>query len=82
MSKRHIFYFGHACPKSEMRNFVFISHQTGQFETQKFKNLCSSCLRTCLHHMVILRSKNKNTDFFVILAQVLYYILTYFIILA
>ena len=34
----------------------------------KIKTLCSSSLWTCLHHMVILRSQNKITDFFMILA--------------
>ena len=34
----------------------------------KIKKLCSSSLRTCLNHMVILRSQNKITDFFMILA--------------
>ena len=27
----------------------------------------NTCLWTCLHHLVILRSKNKNTDLFMIL---------------
>ena len=35
--------------------------------TQIIKN-CSSILCTCLHHMVILRTRNKITDFFMILA--------------
>ena len=30
--------------------------------------ICSSSLCTCLHHMVILRTQNKITDFFMILA--------------
>ena len=30
--------------------------------------MCSSSLCTCLHHMVILRTRNKITDFFMILA--------------
>ena len=34
----------------------------------KFKNFCSSSLWTCLHHMVILRSQSKITDFLMILA--------------
>ena len=34
----------------------------------KIKKNCSSSLWTCLHHMVILRSQNKITDFFMILA--------------
>ena len=33
-----------------------------------FLKNCSSCLWTCLHHMVILKSQNKITDFFMILA--------------
>ena len=33
---------------------------------EKLKNFCS--LWTCLHHMVILRSRNKIADFFMILA--------------
>ena len=34
----------------------------------KIKTLCSSSLWKCLHHMVILRSQNKITDFLMILA--------------
>ena len=34
----------------------------------KIKNLSSSSLWTCLHHMVMLRSQNKISDFFMILA--------------
>ena len=34
----------------------------------KNKKNCSSSLWTCLHHMVILRTQNKITDFFMILA--------------
>ena len=34
---------------------------------KKLKN-CSSSLWTCLHHMVILRTRNKTTDFLMILA--------------
>ena len=34
----------------------------------KIKKNCSSSLWTCLHHMVILRTQNKITDFFMILA--------------
>ena len=30
--------------------------------------ICSSSLCTCLHHMVILRTRNKITDFLMILA--------------
>ena len=36
--------------------------------TKNNKNFCSSSLCTCLHHMVIIRSQNKITDFFMILA--------------
>ena len=35
--------------------------------TKIMKN-CSSSLCTCLHHMVILRTRNKITDFFMILS--------------
>ena len=49
-------------------NFVSISSLTGECAAEKFKNFCSSSLLTCLHHMVILRSQNKNTDFLMILA--------------
>ena len=34
----------------------------------KFIKNCSSSLCTCLHHMVILRTRNKITDFLMILA--------------
>ena len=34
----------------------------------KIENFSSSSLWTCLHHMVILRSRNKITDFLMILA--------------
>ena len=50
-------------------NFVSISSLTGECAAQKFeKNFCSSSPWTCLHHMVILRSQNKITDFLMILA--------------
>ena len=49
-------------------NFVSISSLTGECAAEKFKNFCSSSLWTCLHHMVILRSQNKITDFLLILA--------------
>ena len=51
-----------------IRNFVSISSLTGECAAEKLKNFCSSSLWTCLHHMVILRSQNKITDFFMILA--------------
>ena len=46
-------------------NFVFISRLTSFYNAQhkKLKNVRSSSLWTCLHHMVILKSQNKNTDF-------------------
>ena len=34
----------------------------------KIKKNCSSSLCTCLHHMVILGTRNKITDFLMILA--------------
>ena len=34
----------------------------------KIIKICSSSLSTCLHHMVILRTRNKITDFLMILA--------------
>ena len=34
----------------------------------KIITICSSSLCTCLHHMVILRTRNKITDFLMILA--------------
>ena len=34
----------------------------------KIIKICSFSLCTCLHHMVILRTRNKITDFFMILA--------------
>ena len=33
----------------------------------KIRKICSSSLCTCLHHMVILRTRNKITDFLMIL---------------
>ena len=55
------------CSKLEIRNFISISSLTGECAAQKLKNFCSSSLWTCLHHMVILRSQNKITDFLMIL---------------
>ena len=49
-------------------NFVSISSLTGKCAAQKLKKICSSSLWTCLHHMVILSSPNKITDFLMILA--------------
>ena len=45
-----------------------ISSLTGKCAAQKIKNFCTFSLWTCLHHMVILRSQNKITIFFMILA--------------
>ena len=39
---------------------------TGKCAAQKFKNFRSSSLWTCLHHMVMLRSQNRITDFLMI----------------
>ena len=50
--------FGHPCPKL---NCVLISRLTRKCATQNFKNLPNSSLWT--HHMAILRSQNKHTDF-------------------
>ena len=55
--------------------FVFISRLTAKCATYKFKNLHSSSLWKCLHHVVILRSQNKNTDFLMILAARFWYII-------
>ena len=51
-------------------DFVSTSSLTGECAAEKLKNFCSSSLWTCLHDMVILRSQNKITDFFMILAWV------------
>ena len=53
-----ISYFGHACPKCEIGNFVSISSLTAKCAAQKLKNFCSSSLWTCLHHNGHLRSRN------------------------
>ena len=42
---------------------VTISSLTGECAAPKLKKKCSSSLWTCLHHMVILRTQNKITDF-------------------
>ena len=47
-----------------------MSSLNGKCAAQKSKHLCSSSQWTCLHHMVILRSQNKITDFFMILGWV------------
>ena len=36
--------------------------------SRKIIKICRSSLCTCLHHMVILGTRNKITDFFMILA--------------
>ena len=45
-----------------------MSSLTGECAAQKLKNVCSSSIWTWLHHMDILGSQNKITDFFMILA--------------
>ena len=60
--------FDNHVKNKKYRNCVFISSLTGECAAEKFKNFCSSSLWTCLHHMVILRSQNKITDFLMILA--------------
>ena len=45
------------------REFFSIYSLTGKCAAQNQKNVCSSSLWTCLHHMVILRSQNNITDF-------------------
>ena len=47
-------------------DFVSKFRLTGKCAAQKLNNVCSSSLWTCLHHMVILRSQNKISDFFMI----------------
>ena len=48
---------------TEIYIYISISGLTGECAAEKFKNFCSSSLWTCLHHMVILGSQNKITDF-------------------
>ena len=45
-----------------------MSSLTGECAAEKLKYFCSSSLWTWSHRMVILRSQNKITDFFIILA--------------
>ena len=45
-----------------------LSSLTDECAAEKLKNFRSSSLWTCLHHMVILKSQNKITDFFMILS--------------
>ena len=49
------------------QEFVSISSLTGECAAQKLKKKFSSSLWTCLHHMVILISQNKITDYCMIL---------------
>ena len=56
--------------KKKYGNFVSISSLTGKCAAQKIKNVRGSSLLTCSHHMVILRSQNEVTDFFLILGWV------------
>ena len=44
-----------------------ISYRFHPHQAQKLKYDCSSSLWTCLHHMVMVKSQNKITDFFMIL---------------
>ena len=53
---------------SKNRNFVSISSLTGECAAQKKKKTFAVLVYGRLHHMVILRSQNKITDFLVILA--------------
>ena len=43
-----------------------MSSLAGKSAAQKLKNFCSSSLWPCLHHMDILKSQNKITDFLLI----------------
>ena len=54
--------------KKKYVSFVFIFRLTGKCAAQKLETYISR-LCTCLHHMVILRSQNKNTAFLMILAR-------------
>ena len=47
-------------------NFVSISRLTVKCAAQKLKKNSSSSLWTCLHHIVILKSQNKITIFFIL----------------
>ena len=62
--------FDNHVKNKKYENFVSISKLTVVCAAEKLKNVCSSSLWTCLHHMVILRSQNKITDFLMILALV------------
>ena len=53
--------------KRNTGNSVFISRLTDKCAAQKLKKYCSSSLWACLHHMVILKGQNKNTDFLMFL---------------
>ena len=58
---------------SKIRNTGISSLYLAQLvsaQHKNFKHFCSSSLWTSLNHMVILRSQNKITDFFMILAWV------------
>ena len=54
----------HSPVRLDIERKFLIPSLTGKCADQKLKNFCSSSLWTCLHHMVILRSQNKITDFF------------------
>ena len=51
-----------------MREFRLYIQPNWRMRSTKIIKICSSCLCTCLHHMVILRTRNKITDFLMILA--------------
>ena len=72
MTKFPISYFGHVymhVQNKKYGNFVSISHLTGKYAAQKFKNFRSSSRCKCLHHIaIILKSQNKITDFLMISA--------------
>ena len=55
------------CPglKSSKNRWFYFSFII--WPAQKLNNFCSSSLWTCLHHMVILRSQNKITNYLMIL---------------
>ena len=79
-----ISFFRHACPKREIGNLLFIpSRLTYKCATHKLKDICNSSLWTRSHHMVILKTNHKNTDFWMILALLCRFkSLFYFIVLS
>ena len=70
-TKFPIYYFGHACPKYETREFRNYISLNLEMRSKIFFTVLifySANLWTCSHHMVILRNQNKSTDLFMILA--------------